>query len=113
VKQQKHSWYQLIVTSLVTVNSATKTGEDPFDEDKDNVFRCKYGHTIGLDILSELSINRNSWEGCDLVATNQLFGVKRGLLRTYPLILVSQRLYSLLDNARFKGFSVEVDNLIG
>ena len=112
VKKQKHSWYQLIVTSSVTVNSATKTGEDPFDEDKDNVFRCKYGHTIGLDILSELSINSNSWDGSDLVATKQLFGVNRGLLRTYPLILVSQRLYSLLNNAGFKGYKVEVVNLI-
>jgi len=106
------TWHQLIVNSLVSVNSATITGEDPFEEDKDNHYRCKNGHTFGWDILSELSIDKDSWDGSDIVATKELLGVNRGLLRTYPLLLVSRRLYKLMQDMKFKGFKVEVVKLI-
>ena len=112
-KYQKKIWHQLITTSLVKINSTTKTGEDPFNEDKGNKYRCVKGHTIGLDILSELSIDRDSWDGSDLAATKELFGVNRGLLRTYPLLVISQRLYSLMKEMDCKGFTVEVVKLIG
>ncbi len=102
----------MIATSLVRIGRATKTGIRPFDEDKDNKHRCKNGHTIGLDILSELSIIKDSWDGSDIAVTKELLGVNRGLLRTYPLLVVSQRLYQLMKNMKCKGFSVEVVHLI-
>ena len=49
----KTTWYQLFITSQVKDDPATKTGEDPFDTDEANNYRCKNGHTFGLDILSE------------------------------------------------------------
>lgn len=106
------TWHQLIVTSSVNVHPATKTGEDPFNIDEENNYRCKRGHTIGLDILSELSVYEKSWDGSDIVATKELFGVNRGLLRTSPLLLVSQRLFRLMREIKFKGFTVEVVHLI-
>jgi hypothetical protein len=111
-KYRKKPWYQLITTSFVNVNPATKTGEDPFDEDPGNKYRCVNGHTIGLDILSELSIDRDSWDGSDLAATKELFGVNRGLLRTYPLLVISQRLYRLIKEMSCKGTKVEVVKLV-
>lgn len=104
-------WHQLVVNPSVNVDPITKTGNDPFDNDKEDNYRCKNGHTIGLNILSELSIYRDSWDGSDIVATRQLLGVNRGLLRTYPLLLISQRLYGLMKQAACKGFTVEVVNL--
>ena len=106
------TWHQLIVNSLVKVNPATSTGEDPFEEDKDNIYRCKNGHTFGWDLLSELSIDKDSWNGSDIVATKELLGVNRGLLRTYPLLLISQRLYRLMKEKECKGFTVEVVKLV-
>jgi len=109
---KKKAWFQLMATSLVSVNSATKTGEDPFDEDEHNKYRCAKGHTIGLDILSELSIDIDSWNGSDFAATKELFGVNRGLLRTYPLLVISQKLYRLITEMHCKGFTVEVVHLV-
>lgn len=106
------TWHQLIVTSPVNVDPATKTGEDPFNIDEENKYRCERGHTIGLEILSELSVYEKSWDGGDLVATRELFGVNRGLLRTSPLLIVSQRLFRLLRDLKFKGFTVEVVHLV-
>jgi hypothetical protein len=108
----KKIWYQLTVNSLVDVDHATKTGNRPFDEDNANIYRCEYGHTIGLNILSDLSIKRDSWDGSDVVTTKELFGLNRGLLRTYPLLMISQRMYKLMKDTNCKGFAVEVVNLI-
>lgn len=112
-KYKKMPWHQLKITSLVSINSITKTGNRPFDEDEENDYRCKNGHTLGLNILSELSINRDSWDNSDIVATKQFFGVNRGLLRTYPLLVISQRIYSLMMAMKCKGFTVEVVRLVG
>lgn len=109
---QKKAWHQLIFTSTVNVHPTTKTGENPFDEDKENMYRCKKGHTIGLDILSDLSVYENSWDGSDIVATREFLGVNRGLLRTSPLLLVSQKLFRLMREKQFKGFTLEVAHLI-
>jgi len=109
---RKKNWFQLVNLSFVTVSPEIKTGNDPFDEDEDNEYRCKIGHTVGLNLLSELSIQRDSWDGNDIVATKELFGVNRGLLRTYSLLMVSQRLYRLLMEGKFKGFTVEVVKVV-
>jgi len=111
-RNPKKTWHQLIVNSLVSISPMTKTGNGPFDKDEDNSYRCKNGHTIGLNILSELSIYKGSWDGSDIVATKEMFGVNRGLLRTYPLLLISQKLYRLMKKMECKGFTVEVVELI-
>ena len=111
-RYHKEPWYQLVVTSSVNINPATRTGIHPFDEDEINEYRCRNGHTIGLAILAELVIDKDSWDGSDIAATKQLFGVNRGLLRTSPLLVISQRLYRLMREAACKGFTVEVVHLV-
>lgn len=110
-KSVNRTWYQLICVSSVHVSSETKTGIGPFDEDINNEYRCKNGHTIGLDVLSEVSIKRESWDGSDIVVSKELLGVNRGLLRTYPLLIMSQRLYRLLQERDCRGFGVEVAHI--
>jgi hypothetical protein len=110
-RYHKEPWYQLAVNPSVNVNSATKTGNKPFDEDEKNEYRCRKGHTIGLAVLSELVIDKDSWDGSDIAATKQLIGVNRGLLRTSPLLVISQRLYRLMRETACRGFTVEVVHL--
>jgi hypothetical protein len=104
----KGGWNQLESTSYVDISPDTKTGNTPFDPDFQNDYRCKYGHTIGLNRLSELFIIRKSWDGSDFVKTKQLLGVKRGLLRTYPLFCVSQKVFSLIREHKYRGFNFEI-----
>jgi hypothetical protein len=106
------SWYQLIVNSKpVKIAPATKTGINPFDEDLAGKYRCPFGHTAGFSLLSELYVERNSWDGCDIANTSQLIGEKGGLIRPRPLILISPRLRGILMQEKVKGLDIEIAHL--
>jgi RHS repeat-associated protein len=47
-----------------------------------------------------------------IAVTEALFGQGRNLLRPTPLIIISQRMYRVLQEAGLKGFSVEVAHLV-
>ena len=54
-------WYQMVVKSKpVKIAQSTKTGINPFDEDIAGKYRCRFGHTAGFSLLSELYVERNS-----------------------------------------------------
>jgi hypothetical protein len=109
-------WYQLEVTSRpLGVAPMTRFGLDPFDPDEQGQYRCPLGHVAGLNILSELSVVREDWDGADLCATKQWLGYRGldgGVLRPSPLLLVSQRLRRLLVESRARGFTLEVAHLV-
>ena len=105
-------WRQLFVNSVANVSPITIAGNDPFDLDEKNEYRCINGHTFALNLLSELVIEKNSWDGSDFVRTKQLFGVNRGLLRTFSHIMLSQKVYRLFSEYKFKGFTFEVVKLV-
>jgi hypothetical protein len=106
-------WYQLIVKSKpVKIAQATKTGINPFDEDVAGKYRCPSGHTAGFRLLSELYVERSSWDGCDIAYTSQLVGEKGGLIRPRPLILISPRLREILIQEKVKGLDIEVAHLV-
>jgi hypothetical protein len=109
-------WFQLEVTSRpLGVGPATRFGQDPFDLDEKGEYRCPQGHTAGLNILSELSVLRGEWDGADLCATRQLLGYRSrngGVLRPYPMLLISQRLRRVLVELKAKGFDLEVAHLV-
>jgi hypothetical protein len=67
---------------------------------------------VVTEFLSEIYIQRDAWDGSDIAVTTSLFGQGRNLLRPTPLIIISQRVYRLLEAAGIKGFSVEVAHLI-
>lgn len=105
-------WYQLIVTSspLPTL-PPTQFGVDIFDEDAEGRYRCPLGHVAGLNLLSELWVDRGTWSRSDVSCTKELVGDRRGLLVPAPLLLISQRLRRLLESNGIKGYNVEVAHL--
>ena len=110
--KQSRDWHQLRVTGKVGgLAETTKLGRDPFSPSQVS-WRCPLGHSIVTEFLSEIYLHRNAWDGSDIAVTSALFGQGRNLLRPTPLIIVSQPLYRVLQEAELKGFSCEVAHLV-
>jgi hypothetical protein len=104
--------FQLIVPAEVEIVPPTKAGSDPFDDDPKGEYRCPFGHVIGLNLLSEVSIRSATRGSADIVCTRQFIGVRRGLLRPERLFLISPKVWRLLESEKVKGCEVEVAYLI-
>jgi hypothetical protein len=106
-------WYQLVVTSMaVPITAPTQAGIKPFEEDTEGKHRCPLGHTLGLNLLTELWLERDSWDGSDIARTQQMIGTKRGVFVPAPELLVSPRLRQLLESEKIKGYRSEVAHLV-
>ncbi len=100
-------WYQLAVSSrAVELSPLTRAGGDPFDDDRSG--RCSRGHVAGLNLLSEVTVTRGSLQEADVMETKQMVGVRRGLLRPRPILLLSSRARRAIESAKIKGIAVEV-----
>jgi hypothetical protein len=114
-KRQMPVWYQLWVTSRIgrTV-PPTRFGINPFDEDSEGKYRCPLGHTSGLNLLSEVHVSRDAWDGSDVTLTENLVGhhPADSLIYPEPLLLVSARFWRLLTEHKMKRFTWEVAHLI-
>lgn len=107
--EQLRGWYELVLTSPpVEIVAPTQAGVDPFDDDVKGEYRCPRGHVIGLALLSELWLAGNGLGEQDITSTRQLIGVRRGVLRPEPELIVSQRLRTALEDSELKGFRYEV-----
>jgi hypothetical protein len=110
--QQCQAWRQLWVTGRAgKLSKSTRTGKDPFSPSQVN-WICPLRHSVVTQFLSEIYLSRNEWDGSDITVTSELFGQGRNLLRPTPLIIVSQRMYRVLEDAGLKGFSCEVAHLV-
>jgi hypothetical protein len=101
-------WYQLVVVSdPVDIVPPTRIGVNPSNDDDEGALRCPLGHTLGLNLISELSISREAFEhsNADVVRTRQSIG---WLNRPAPLIVVSPRFREVVEKERIKGFRFEV-----
>lgn len=67
---------------------------------------------VGLNLLSELSVQRASYTGSDLTCTRQKVGLRSGVLRPAPLVLVSPKLRELLVELEVKRLNIEVAQLV-
>ncbi|HLL03080.1 MAG TPA: hypothetical protein VK539_21040 [Myxococcaceae bacterium] len=106
-------WSQLVVTSRpLKLDPRTKGGNNPFDLDEKNEFRCPEGHTAGLNLVSEVFLKQRSWDGSDWCQTDKLFGMRSGELRPEPRLLISQKLRQLLVSMKAKGFILEPAHLV-
>jgi len=105
-------WQQLQPASLemVEIDATTRFGWDPFDEKAGG--NCPMGDTVGASRTSELAIRRSSWDGNDIVRTTQSVGIRRGLLRPQPSMLLSHRIWKAIDENQLRGFSTEVARLL-
>ena len=89
----------------------TRFGINLFDPDENGEYRCPLGHVLGLNLLSELSVVGEDWDGADVCATKQWTGMRSrngGVFRPRPLLLISQRMRNLLAALKAKGFELEV-----
>jgi hypothetical protein len=110
------SWFQLSVESRpLGVAPQTRFGVAPFDEDEKGEYRCPKGHVLGLNLLSEVWVKREDWDGADVCATKQWVGMRSrdgGVFRPHPLLLISQRMRGLLTDLKAKGHQLEVAHLV-
>ena len=107
---QSEEHYRLIPgTESVRLADATRVGDNPFDHAQAG--RCPNGDVVGLNLLSEVWIQRPTCSNNDVVATRELIGVRRGLLRPRPLLLISPRARLAIDDSKLKGFVLEVAHL--
>jgi len=110
--KQAKEWSQLRVTGKAgALAESTKLGKDPFSPSQVS-WRCPLGHAVATEFLSEIYLHRNAWDGSDIAITSALFGQGRNLLRPTPLIVISQRMYRVLQEAEVKGYSCEVAHLV-
>jgi hypothetical protein len=110
--KQSREWHQLRVTGNVgELAEATKLGRDPFSPSQVS-WRCPLGHSIVTEFLSEIYLHRNAWDGSDIAVTSARFGQGRNLLRPTPLIIISQRMYRVLQEAGLKGLSYELAHFV-
>ncbi len=106
-------WYQLRITSQPVLFAAnTRFGINPFDKDDEGYYRCPLGHTLGLNMISEAFVKLGTWDGSDVVQTAEMIGLRSGLLRPRPIILVSQRVREVLLQTKAKGYKLEVAHLV-
>jgi hypothetical protein len=104
-------WFQLnVVSKAVDLDASSRVGRNPFNEG--TLDACPRGDLLAYSLLSEASIASSTHDGSDVVRTRQFFGVRRGLLRPQPLILLSRRAWSAFDESDFKGFKGEVAHLV-
>jgi hypothetical protein len=105
-------WHQLVVDSRpVSVAPVTHFGCGLFDADEKGQYRCRFGHLLGLNLLSEVSILEADWDGSDFVRTAQFVGVRRGQLRPRNMLLVSQKVRQVFTEHKIKGAEFEVAHL--
>lgn len=104
-------WFQLFLESCVNVVAPTRVGNGPFDEDCSGEYRCSRGDLLGLNLLSEVWVDRRSHDDIDIVASKQFVGCRRGLLRPERLIFVSPKLRHILTSENLKGFGVDVAHI--
>jgi hypothetical protein len=102
-------WRQLVVPQpTLNVVPPTRAGGSLFDDPDSIEYKCPAGHLMGLNLLSELFVDANTYEGAPLVSSTQFLGVRRGLLRPRRILCVSQELWRAIERDRIKGIEVEV-----
>jgi len=67
-----------------------------------------------LNLLSEVTIDQESWKGRDLCVTNVLAGhhPHDSVLYPEPLLLVSPKFRALLERQKIKGVTTEIAHLV-
>ncbi len=101
------TYYQLVAENEIELTQNTVAGINPFDLSTSNegeIYKCPKGHTIGLNLISEPyvfdTLNRQS---NDILASKQMIGVDRGLLKPEHIYFCSQDFKKMIDEEKLKG----------
>ena len=105
-QQSSEQHYQLrVVGARVDIHGSTRAGEGPFDNT--GYGRCPHSHIWGLNLLSEVTVTAETLSDADVVATRQQIGVRRGLLRPRPVLLLSPRAWLVVRAAKLRGLRAQ------
>lgn len=109
------SYYQLTASKEVELSSSTVVGINPFNlsgSEGGEVYNCPNGDTIGLNLLSEPHVlNSPLVKEYDFLASRQKIGVRRGVLRPSPVLLVSPAFRKMVEEEKLTGFKFEIARL--
>ena len=133
---ESKEWFQLSVkSSSAEIVPPTIVGKGIFDHDEEDQSqdgkpkkivtgdyvqilhpldseRCPTGDLLGLNLISEVSLKRDSYNGADIFSSKQFVGTRRGLFRPRRLIFISQKLRHFFEEKKLRGFGCEVAYLI-
>ncbi len=105
-------YFQIKVAEpMVEILPITQAGDGPFGEA--HFGKCPRGDLIGLNLLSEVTVLRESVSDADILMTKQFVGCRRGLLRPRRLVLISQKMRHAIADAKLKGAVIEVAHAKG
>jgi hypothetical protein len=105
-EMSKRGWAELIITSpKINIAARTRIGVDPLELGPRGGTGAE---NIGMNVLSEVSIERESWDGSDFATSKQTLGALNGLLRPRRLLFVSQRLFKSLTPPMKRGLRFEI-----
>ncbi len=106
-------WYQLQPDgTTLNVVPPTRVQNSYFDDDPSNEYRCQRGDLLGLNVISELYLTPTVGSSAELAFTKQYIGCRRGVIRPRRMIVVSQRLRSVLMSEGMRGFRFEVAHIV-
>lgn len=92
------------------------SGINPFDLSvfsQGEVYKCPEGHTLGLNLISEAFVKKNSLIGkLDFFKSKQKFGVKRGVLRPNSIYFTSPQFRNIVKKEKLSGFDFEITHII-
>lgn len=102
-------WYRPASTvALLEVSRPFRAGANPINGIDPPYGRCERGDTLGLNLLSELYVERLRQKCEPLYRTRQYFGHRMGLLRPAPKWVISSDVRQRIESAGLKGFKFEV-----
>jgi hypothetical protein len=107
---QEHFQLNVVGPRIELDLARTRTGGDLFDESGEG--RCSQGHVAGLALLSEVAVQRQSVPNADIVATKQMVGIRGGVIRPRPILLLSPKAWRAIESAKLGGLTVEVAHLV-
>lgn len=108
----KTDWAELVVTApKVSIVPPTVVGTNVSGDPPPNVWD-EATQLLGLNILSEVSIRRDSWDKSDFAVSWQTVGNHQGLLRPYRPLFISKRVFEALSPKMRRGLKVEIAHLV-
>jgi hypothetical protein len=106
-------WFQIDVPRhCMNIIWPTLVGDDPFDIDPNRDYKKSNQSVIGLNRISQVTIESNTEATPDFSTSYQYIGIHRGLLRPRPLIFVTPKAATLLSGQNISGLKLEVVNIM-
>ncbi|MEA2785267.1 MAG: hypothetical protein QOF71_1371 [Candidatus Eremiobacteraeota bacterium] len=102
----KRGWAELIISPRVSISPRTLIGVDPLELGPSG--GTGLGANIGLNVLSEVAIIRETWDGSDFAVSEQTVGTHQGLLRPRRLLMVSKRVLQAMSPKMRRGLAFEI-----